>query len=265
MLKMISELKLELSDNCENKETIISHSEQIRAKLNIWKPDNSKAVATNTIHQFLKKEVKPTNNHLTNQTEKLEDKPISTNENMETNDQKKTIIEFKPESNDDSDEKIMELVNISNNKNTDVAEYYDASSNNDEKYYNVDHIHEFNNSKSGHVKDINIYCDSSKVKTDVNIEIDISVAPKERKCAIVEINLEQIKLRLKRLKTQLSGVQKMKTRFYATIDPSKNQQAEHELSKEISKDMFSRVSKHIFTGYFYMCKIPNTCLNFVYR
>lgn len=90
------------------------------------------------------------------------------------------------------------------------------------------------------------YCkfdsNSPKKETDVSIEIDTSVAPKHRKCTIVEINLEQIKQRLKSLKLQKSEKKKAKTRFFATIDPNKNIQAENELSREISKDMFPRVS-----------------------
>lgn len=81
--------------------------------------------------------------------------------------------------------------------------------------------------------------DSTKIND--SIEIDTSIAPKERKCAVVETNLEQIKQRLTNLRYRSSEKQKIKTRFYATIDPNKNQQAESELSREISKDMFSRV------------------------
>jgi hypothetical protein len=96
--------------------------------------------------------------------------------------------------------------------------------------------------KNVSVEDINTYCELSKIKTNSSIEIDTSIAPKKRKFAVVETNLEQIKQRLRNLKFQTSEKQKIKTRFYATIDPSKNQQAEGELSREISKDMFSKVS-----------------------
>lgn len=213
-------------------------------------------MATNTIQTFFKKEIEPINNHPNNRTKKLRDIQVSANENLEINDQMKTIVKFKPECNEDGAEKILELDNNSNSKNTDVVEHYVVTSNENENYYNVDSIHELDNNKGENmfVKDINIDYDSSKVKPDIDIEIDTSIASKERKCAVVEINLEQIKQRLKNLKTQVSAKQKMKTRFYATIDPSKNQQAEHELSREISKDMFSHVSKSIFTNYYlYTC------------
>lgn len=87
------------------------------------------------------------------------------------------------------------------------------------------------------------------IDTGVSVEIDTSVVPKDRKCTIVETNLEQIKQRLKSLKTQELKKPKIKTRFYATIDPNKNVEAESELSREISKDMFSRVSRHIVFSY----------------
>lgn len=88
---------------------------------------------------------------------------------------------------------------------------------------------------------INIKC----MKNDVNVEIDISEAPINKKCVTVEISLEKIRQRLKNLSSQVTVKPNVKTRFYATIDPSKNQQAESELSKLISKDMFSQVSNKI--------------------
>jgi len=105
----------------------------------------------------------------------------------------------------------------------------------------IDSIHK-SDVKNVFVKDIKTSCDLSKTNTNPSIEIDTSIAPKERKCALVETNLEQIKQRLSNLRFRRSEKQKIKTRFYATIDPNKNQQAEVELSREISKDMFSRVS-----------------------
>lgn len=91
-------------------------------------------------------------------------------------------------------------------------------------------------------KEYNCEGNSPKREIDVSIEIDTSVASKHRKSTEVEISLEQIKQRLKALQLQKFEKKKVKTRFYATIDPDKNAQAENELSREISKDMFSKVS-----------------------
>lgn len=103
------------------------------------------------------------------------------------------------------------------------------------------------------IKDAEIDNGLSKIKIDLSKEIYTSEASKDRKCVVVDINFTQIKERLMNYRTQRSEKQKIKTRFFAIIDPNKNQEAENELSREISKDMFSRVSKKkIFYIYLYV-------------
>lgn len=120
------------------------------------------------------------------------------------------------------------------------AKYFVDNSNNHTNIYK--HNLETVTEKSYDIEYCKFDNNSPERKIDVSIEIDTSVAPEHRKCTLVEINLEQIKLQLKNLKLQKSERKKVKTRFFATIDPDKNIQAENELSREISKDMFSRVS-----------------------
>lgn len=263
---MILEPKLDINYECESKETSLSHSEQIKAKLQKWKSNNSKVVATNIIDHFLTKKIELINSNQNVHTEDIIENHISTSIEIinKIDDKQNKIIECKQESiktgtntvtlNDYSNNTNIELleysVDNSNNKNTkdnkDCLKIVAEKSNN-QKDYKIDLISETNENENLIAKDIKLHPYSPKTKKDNNIEIDTSIAPKNRKCAIAETNIEDIKQRLKNLNCRMSEKRKIKTRFYATIDPNKNQQAENELSREISKDMFSRVCKSIIT------------------
>lgn len=253
---MISELKLDTSSEFESKEIQnISHFEQIKAKLNKWKSNNSKVVATNTIDSFIKKKNEPIDNtSKNNSTEVLIENqgfPISSNcdEITEVGDTENKIVELTQESLEDNNlnsinvELIECCIDNSNDKNNKCLKI-DAK-NSHKKNDKIDHVVSAENvseSKNLNIKDTEINFNLPKIEMDISIEIDTSIAPNDRQCVIVETNIEQIKLRLKSLKSRIPENQKMKTRFYATIDPNKNIEAENELSREISKDMFSRVS-----------------------
>ncbi|XP_022166778.1 mismatch repair endonuclease PMS2 [Myzus persicae] len=262
-------LKLDKNNEYESKETP-NHSEQIKAKLIRWKSDNSKVATavSSTIDRFLTQKIEPIDNVQENHTEELIENEISTSLFLSTdtcdaiaiNDKEKKTDEFLQESIENYKTKST-YINNSKSKNIELTEYSvdDSNSENmdDNKFslkivteksdsivdIKCDSIHK-NEVKNVYVKDINTNtnCDSSKINPSASIEIDTSIAPKGRKFAVVETNLEQIRQRLSNLKFQKSEKQKIKTRFYATIDPNKNQQAEIELSREISKDMFSRMS-----------------------
>lgn len=246
----------------ENKETPISHSEQIKAKLNRWK-SHSKIETKNTIDQFLIEKIEIVDNYKKNNTENFQETQISTSsitliESNEVNDKEEKIFELKQNILDDDKETEI-FMDTSYNKNNELSKNNLINSNNknslkckpleneseksdEEENYSLD----LRNKMDMSSKDQHLYVQDTdenllKMETDVTIEIDSSIAPKDRKYAVVETNLEQIRQRLKNL-TRITEKQKIKTRFYATIDPSKNQQAEIELCREISKDMFSRVS-----------------------
>lgn len=269
-LKLIAELKLDISNEYESKETeYICHSEQIRTKLNKWKSNNSKVVATNTIDNFLEKTNESNDKNQNNCTEKcIEDQisiiPSKCVEITEIDDKKNRIVELTQEESVDDKNPVI-LVDNSNITNIELIEYSENNSNDKnsknleclkivaEKSHietnlkNYDFVTEANMSenKNLNLKDTKINFNLTKIETDINIEIDASIASVDRKYVIVETNIEQIKQRLKSIKSRISEKQKIKTRFYATIDPNKNVQAESELSREISKDMFSRVSSDI--------------------
>lgn len=263
------------NDEYENKESP-SHLEQIKAKLTRWKSDNSKVATavSSTIDKFFKQKIEPNDNIQKNHTEELIENEISTspikytdpsdthavNDTLAVNDNEEKTDEQKQKSIKDDKKKSTYINNLksmnieltehavdnSNCENMDdtlclkiVAEKSDSLV--DIKY---DSTHK-SEVKNVFVKDVNINCDSSKINTNASIKIDTSIAPKERKFAVAETSLEQIQQRLSNLRFQRSEKQKIKTRFFATIDPNKNQQAEIELSREISKDMFSRVSNSI--------------------
>lgn len=276
---ILSELKLDISEEPKTKEACTSHSEQIRAKLNRSKSDNSKVVASTTIESFFKQKTQPIDEHLNNHSSieglhenKLSVSPLKCIESIKVNDTQKTFFESKQENV--NDEVVETVIHSSNGKNTELTEHDDTNDMNialtdisvdDSSLENITDQHCLNvpkklnneDSKISLINDENVYnycknicikdtktdCDSSKIKTNISIEVDASIAPKDRKCVIVETSIELIKHKLKSLTCQGSEKQKMRTRFYATIDPNKNQQAESELSREISKDMFSRVSR----------------------
>lgn len=253
-----------ISNEYERKETP-SHSEQIKAKLNRWKSSNSKIAAVpETIDTFFKPKMEHIDNVQKNNVEEFTENNVSNSllkciDTIEINSKDENTDGQKQE-NIKSDKKNYTFINNSKSQNIELSEcsFNNSNSENtdDNKFClnNVSDISDaevdikYDSIKMSEVKnvsvedDINIYYDSSKIKTDVSIEIDTSIAPKERKFAVVETNLEIIKQRLRNLRFRTSEKQKSKTRFYATIDPSKNQQAEGELSREISKDMFSKVS-----------------------
>lgn len=255
---------MDVSNEYESKETL-SHSEQIKAKLNRWKSNNSKiAAVSETINTFFKPKIEHIDNVQKNNVEeitenKVYNSPLKCTDTIEINSKDENIDGQKQE-NIKSDKKNYTFINNSKSKNIELTEFSFHNSNsentNDDNKFCLNNVSDksdaevdikYNSIKMSEVKnvsvedDINIYYDSSKIKTDVSIEIDTSIAPKERKFAVVETNLEKIKQRLRNLRFRTSEKQKLKTRFYATIDPSKNQQAEGELSREISKDMFSKV------------------------
>eukprot|EP00102_Acyrthosiphon_pisum_P007905 XP_003243755.1 PREDICTED: mismatch repair endonuclease PMS2 [Acyrthosiphon pisum] len=261
-------LKLDISNEYESKNTP-SHSEQIKAKLVRWKSDNSKipTAVSSTIDKFLKQKIEPIDNVQKNNTEKLiekEENKICTGPFMcaDTSD---TIANIDKEGKNDeqkqegikNDKKKSTYIENAKSENIESTEHFVDNSNGENMDNNtfclktvaeksgsevdIDSIHK-SEVKNVFVKDIKTYCDFSKINTNASIEIDTSTAPKERKFALVETNIEQIKQRLSNLRFRRSEKQKIKTRFYATIDPIKNQQAEVELSREISKDMFSRMS-----------------------
>lgn len=259
---------MDKSNEYESKKTP-SHSEQIKAKLIRWKSDNSKIATAvpSTIDKFLKQKIEPIDNVQKNHTEKLtenEGNEISTSPFMCTDTNDTIPIIDKEEKNYEqkqesikNDKKKSTYINNANSKNIELPEHFVDNSNGENMDNNtyclkivadksgsevdIDSIHK-SEVKNVFVKDIKTDCDLSKINTNASIEIDTSIAPIERKFALVETNLEQIKQRLSNLRFRRSEKQKIKTRFYATIDPNKNQQAEVELSREISKDMFSRVS-----------------------
>lgn len=256
---------MDINDKREINETPKSNSVKIQAKLNKWKCNSSKVISTNKIDSFLKKEIEPSYN---NQDDYIEEFKV----NKVFNTPLKTCIQIAKD-NDDNEEIIVELkqesvndvetvtcVDNLNNSNIEFAEYFTDNSNNkvsknqpclesiaekpnDVESYKIIPKSELNTNLSE-----NLSLDSSKIETDMSIEIYNSIVPENRKCIIVETNLEQIKQRLKCLTSRISGKQKIRTRFYATIDSSENHQAESELSREISKDMFSKVSKSIITS-----------------
>lgn len=264
-------MKLDLSKEYKTKETCSSHLEEIRAKLNKRKSEDSKAVASNTIKSFFKQNTELTDNHMNNQTEEFRKNESSTDQlkcikTMKVNDEQNTFFEPKQE----YDEKIE--FNIGPNvENTELTVFSVDDSNDknltDENCLNVI-TNTFNNEedKINSIHDPNVYqhenipiddidC-SPKINTgntNVDIEVDTSIAPKDRKCVLVETSIDLIKQKLKNLTCRGLEKQKIKTRFYATIDPNKNQQAENELSREISKDMFSRVSRSCKLNIFSTC------------
>lgn len=263
---------MDVSNEYERKETP-SHSEQIKAKLNRWKSNNSKIAAVpETIDTFFKPKIKHIDNIQKKNVEELLDNnvkeltennvcnsPLKGTDTIEINSKDENIDGQKQE-NIKSDKKNYTFINNSKSKNIELTECSfnnSNSENTDDHKFCLNNVSDkfdaevdikYDSIKMNDVKnvsvedDTNIYYDSSKTKTDVSIEIDTSIAPKERKFAVVETNLEIIKQRLRNLRFRKSEKQKSNTRFYATIDPSKNQQAEGELSREISKDMFSKVS-----------------------
>lgn len=265
--KILSETKLDLREDDKAEETCLSHSQQIRAKLSRWKSDDSKVVSR-TIESFFKQKTEPTENHLKNSTEEFQKNELSislikcveSTETIEDNDEQEIFFELKQENV--NDKTVETFVSNLNKANIELTEFSVDDSNakniTDQNCLNVV-PKKINNEEDNIVNltnDSNIFkcenislkvgkidCDFSKVETCVNIEIDSSTAPKDRKCVFVETNLELIKQKLKNLSSRVSEKQKMKTRFYATIDPNKNQQAESELSREISKDMFSQASR----------------------
>jgi len=261
---------LDKNNEYENKESP-SHSEQIKAKLTRWKSDNSKVATAvlSTIDKFFKQKIEPNDNIQIYHTEELIENEISTSpfkctgtsDTLVVNDNEEKTDEQKQESIID-DKKKSTYINNLKSKNIELTEYAVDNSNCENMDDNTlclkivaeksdslvdikyDSTHK-SEVKNVFVKDININCDSSKINTNASIKVDTSIAPKERKFAVVETSLEQIQQRLSNLGFQRSEKQKIKTRFFATIDPNKNQQAEVELSREISKDMFSRVSNSI--------------------
>jgi len=191
---------------------------------------------------------------------------------IKIDDKENKITELKQENVED-DANTVTLIDYSKSMGIELSKYSnDSNSNNknaknnkdflkivtkksnDEKNYKINLISQAGENENLTVNDIKMYSCSPKTENYISIDIDTSIASKNRKYAIVETNLEGIKQRLESLKTQMSEKQKIKTKFYATIDPNKNLQAENELNREISKDMFSRVSKHIITFYYYYYK-----------
>lgn len=63
-----------------------------------------------------------------------------------------------------------------------------------------------------------------------------------RKIVNIELNMDMLKRASSREKNRLSRMENPRIKFRATIDPVKNSEAEQELSREISKDMFSQVN-----------------------
>lgn len=258
MFNYISEFKFDLSNEDESKETCMSHSDQIKAKLNKWKSSSSNVVI-NTMDTFLKKKIEPIKYNNQNINEEAEENNVSTIEIVKTKEnKKKTNVELEQDSvkdegkktptfinNSDSDDIELTFVGHSNDKKYDIEDQEYNLENITEKSDDMENLKMCSKSEGKTMYNIKLNCGLSKIETDI-IEIDTSEAPKNRKCVIVETSVEQIKQKLKTLSSQTSVKQKMKTRFYATIDPSKNQQAESELSREISKDTFSQVNKNYF-------------------
>uniref|UniRef100_A0A2S2QN03 Mismatch repair endonuclease PMS2 n=1 Tax=Sipha flava TaxID=143950 RepID=A0A2S2QN03_9HEMI len=252
--------QLKLDTNDENIKTPKSHSEEIRAKLNRWK-SYSKVDAKNTIDQFLTEKIELNDNHKKNSTEEFNETQMDGSsfefiENIKDIDEAEKTVELKQEEDDEKIETFMDTSNCKNNevtkmcsinpndKNTKEYKLLENVAEKSDKEENYLHLkNEINmNSKDEYLYNQDTDNNLIKIETDISIEIDSSIAPKVRKCAVVDINIEQIRQRLKNLTTRVSEKQKIKTRFYATIDPSKNQQAESELCREITKDMFARMS-----------------------
>lgn len=293
--KIVSELKLDLNNECENNKTSISSSEQIRAKFNRWNSNCSKVIATNKIEtsndnqneyidDFKEKQIFNSplkciqiikDNNYKNETivdlkqenvdydvatvthtDNLNNTTISSLKCIQiikdNDDKKETIVELKQKNIDYDVETATHIDNL-NNTTIEFAKY--SVNNSNEITKNYKHCLEIVDEKQNFIKDIkinlkndininlskNLNYESSKIETNESIEVDYSIAPKERKFIIIETNLEQIKQRLKFLTLRKSEKQKTRTRFYATINSSENHQAESELSREISKDMFSKV------------------------
>ncbi|VVC28050.1 DNA mismatch repair protein, C-terminal,DNA mismatch repair protein family,DNA mismatch repair [Cinara cedri] len=255
------QIKLDVSNEYESKEykskeTFISHSDQIKAKLNKWKSNSSKADVVNTMDKFLKKEVESIYNEQ-NDNENVEENKVSNIKIIETNDKEQITIEVEQESlkveekqirpsinNLDSHDIELTFVDHSNYKKDAIVDQEYDLENVTEKSDNKENLnmHSKHEEKSIYnIKNMKFNYSSSKIETEM-IEIDTSQAPENRKCVVVETSIKQIRQRLKILSSQIPEKQKMKTRFYATIDPNKNQQAESELSREISKDMFSQMT-----------------------
>lgn len=194
---------------------------------------------------------------MNNEENQLSNDPVIHNEIIETNEHTEVTTELKYGSIE-NDEKPITFSDNSNSNNIKIIKHSVSNSDdedienlkivtkniNDEDYeidlkgkVNKSEI-EFSNFKYNKTNVV-----SSNTKSNISVEIDNSQTPKSRKCVVVESSINKIKQRLKDLRTRKAEAEKInKTRFYATIDPSKNQQAESELSREISKDLFSQVS-----------------------
>lgn len=249
-----------MDTNDENIEMPISHSEQIRAKLNRWK-SYPKVDIKNTIDQFLTEKIELIDNDKKNSTEELIKTQVSSSsfefiKSIQDKDKAEKTVELKQEIDNEKIETFMDTSYCKNNELTKIVSI-NPNDKNTKEYKQLENVAEKSDEEENKLNlknEINMKRENEylyvqdtednllKMETDVSIEIDSSIAPKGRKCAVVDINLEQIRQRLKNLTTRISEKQKIKTRFYATIDPSKNQQAESELCREITKDMFARVS-----------------------
>ncbi|XP_050425416.1 mismatch repair endonuclease PMS2 [Adelges cooleyi] len=249
---IIKQPKLATNSNLNQQENSSSHVDQIKAKLSRWKSEKSKVVTTNRIDTFLQKK------HEVNDEVDIEDK----NENQEskvdfcvkkcnfmqdnTEGNKTTEFEKKHFVIEKTDYKQFETKNFNLQSFSTLTHNLveDREKSFQTVKYKSDHsgsTDEMNISSVGEA-DVDIVDSSSSNTPHKCIEIDKSSATASRREVVVRITIDEIEQRLKNLWSKEVKKRKAKTRFYAAIDPNKNKQAENELSKEITKTMFSQMS-----------------------
>lgn len=90
------------------------------------------------------------------------------------------------------------------------------------------------------------YCKEINVVYDAARDTDIQ----ERNTVNIVVTVADLREYMRKNQERKSKKEQSRVRFRALIDPSKNQQAEQELSREISKDMFSQVCLTYFDVFF---------------
>lgn len=85
------------------------------------------------------------------------------------------------------------------------------------------------------------HSNSSDTVADVYDDINPNQIIEVRKFRIMETSIKSIMISLSAKKSRRNDNQRFNNKFYTEIDPNKNQLAEEELKKEISKDTFNKV------------------------
>ena len=115
--------------------------------------------------------------------------------------------------------------------------------------------------QTGFIQMIQIKCKDEEIKRPYGNEISVNTAGPavvqlddekmdglSRKVIHMSVSIESIKKQIKHKKHKISGDKlEVSVKFRAEIDPAKSRAAEQELRKEISKDMFAKVSNDILS------------------